>query len=191
MVPHSLMRLKLPHFPRIFTATIFPGVASGILWASLVMLVGLNLLLTKTRPLSYPDELFNVLTRPFSDLAHEKLATSLWHMGARANATRELAIAGELPPGDKVNVLGATTSPADLLRQWENAPKREAADLAYWQSVTVTHPEYRDAYVQMAALSYAGGNLIQTKEYLVRATALDPNGKMVRDLLAFITKQLE
>jgi tetratricopeptide (TPR) repeat protein len=162
------MRLVFPHIPRIISAV--------ILWAAMTSLIGYNVVLAGAKPIAYSDKIFRVFTRPYSPPAHEAFAQALWDSGARALARQELAIVAELS-----HVLGAQTSVQD---------QREDAQIQYWQNAAATHPDYRDAYIQLAALSYARGNLIQAKVYLTQATALDPNGRTVSSLLEFISKLL-
>lgn len=162
------MRLISPHISRIFTAV--------AVWSLLIVLVLFNIALTKTNPLAYSSKLYDVLTHPFSAAAHERLAQALWGSGARAFAKQELAITSELSP-----VLGTDTTTRE---------EREKNEMRFWENTIVTHPDYRDAYIQLASLSYAQGNLTKTKEYLTRAAALDPNGKSVGNLLGFVSTLL-
>jgi tetratricopeptide (TPR) repeat protein len=124
-----------------------------------------------------PQAPFAVLTHPFSASAHEALAQSYWNSGARPLAANELAIAADLSP-----VLGAQSSAQ---------AERETAQITYWQGIAATHPDYRDAYIQLAFLTYARGNLAETNTYLQQAAALDPNGQAVNAFQKFITKERE
>ena len=76
------------------------------------------------------------------------------------------------PHPTQKQVLGATTT----------------SQIPYWQNVIVAHPDYQDAYVELASLFYAQGNLLEARNYLQEASSLAPNSKTVADLLAFITK---
>lgn len=159
------MRLQFPHIPRIFSAI--------ILWTLLAGAVSFNVYSLLHRPLAYTNELAAVFSRPFSGPAHQELAQALWNSGRREAAKREFAVAAEFN-----SVLGVdTTAQAE----------RETAKVNYWQEIAATHPDYRDAYIQLAHISYAQGNLTQTKAYLSQAAAIDPNGKAVGDLLKFIS----
>lgn len=147
--------------------------ATVTLWALLIAVIGFNLYLTKTKPAA-PEALFTVLAHPLEAQVHENLAQTLWNSGNRPEASSEYAIAADLSP-----VLGVTTT---------EAAQNETNQIIYWKGVAAAHPDYRDAYIQLAALSYAQGNSTQTKMYLTTAAALDPNGKAVTNLLGFITK---
>jgi len=160
----------------------------------LACLISFNVYSLLHASLAYTNELFTVFSRPYSWPAHIALAQALRAHGSDAQAKNELSLAVDLytPPvkGD-TQVLGVSTTPLDLLSDWESAPARDSRTLHDWQQIVSTHPDYRDAYVQMAEISYTQGNLKQTKAYLASAAALDPNGKAVTDILRFISKRLE
>ena len=194
LVQNQRRRVKLPHIPRLFTATIFPGTANFALWALLTSLVSLNILTAVSKPSIHQEVFLNIFARPFSSLTHERMAITLWDGGSRKQAIEELRLATDLTHDPQIEsssqVLGASTTPADLLHTWEQVPMREAAEFAYWQTVAASHPDYRDAFVQMATISYAQGNLIGAKTYLTEASMLEPNSTAIHELLEFVTKQL-
>lgn len=130
-----------------------------------------------TKPLAYSDKVFQIFTHPFDALAHEDLAQTLWNSGARKRAGLELAIVAELSP-----VLGASTTAK---------AQREAAHMKYWQDTAANYPDYRDAYVQLAALSYREGSLTQAHAYLLKAQILDPNNAAVNHLVNVTSNLLE
>ncbi len=173
MVPHFFMNLHLPHISRIFSAKTFSRVGNLCLWVVLLALVSFNVFLWLTKPLSYSENLFAVFTHPFSAPAHEALAQTLEGTGA----SRERAIVAELSP-----VLGAATT--------AQAQQKEA-DMIFWQNVLSVHPDYRDGYVQLSALYYGEGNLMQAHADLLKAQLLDPNNAVVDRLTAFTSKLLE
>ena len=196
------MRLKFPHFPRFITATVLPTVSAFLLWGVTASLIGYNIYLINTKPLTYAHRLYGIFASPLSISGHERLAQTLWNAGSYAFAKQELLLAIELAAGNSSQteshdaatdrqVLGAATTPGELLQSWENAPKQQAAQTKYWQGIVRAHPDYRDAYIQLASLSYTRGNLIQTRSYLLQAQALDPNGASVDALVEFIAKQLK
>jgi len=127
----------------------------------------------------YPKTVFAL---PTSLADHRALADYLWVHGSREAAKRELGIAQELYP-DSADVLGTTT--------WEQEPARTDELIAYWKHIAVSRPDYRDAYVQLAALSYSRGELAAAKSYLDMARTLDPNGGSLTTLEEFIAKQLK
>lgn len=130
-----------------------------------------------TKPLAYSDKVFQIFTHPGSATVHEDLAQTLWNSGARTRASHEFAIVAELSP-----VLGASATAKT---------QREAAQMKYWQDTAANHPDYRDAYVQLASLSYQEGNLVQSHAHLVKAQILDPNNATINRLVNFTSKLLE
>ncbi len=187
MVPHLRMRLKFPHISRIFTARLFSWVGNFVLWILLVTFLSFNVLLW-AKPLAYSGELIDVFHHPLSWNAHVTLARVLWKNGTKNQGMQELLLAHELFPG---NVLSAATDPSDMLLAWQNEPVRRQQQEEYWKKVLVVHPDYRDAYIQLAALSYQEGNLTQTYTYLTRALDIDPNNTNLNRLTEFTSKLLE
>ena len=45
----------------------------------------------------------------------------------------------------------------------------------YWEKIAVEHPGYRDAYFQLAILSYQLGEKVKATEYLDQTMLIDPN----------------
>jgi len=147
-----------------------------VLWMLLAALVSLNVFLW-AKPLAYSDQVLQIFTHPGAAAAHENLAQALWNSGAQTLANHESAIAAEISP-----VLGASITAQAA---------RDEADMVYWQNVVARHDDYRDAYLQLAALAYRRGNLLQANAYLTQALALDPNNATVNRLAAFTSKLLE
>ncbi len=164
----NIPRVYFPHISRIFSAS---------LWLLLFTLVSFNIFIWSTKPLAYSNKVFQIFTHPGSALAHEDLAQTLWNSGARTRASHEFTLIAELSP-----VLGAQTSAQ---------AQREAAQMKYWQDTAANYPNYRDAYVQLAALAYREGNLTQAHAYLLKAQILDPNNDTVNRLADFTSKFLE
>ena len=54
----------------------------------------------------------------------------------------------------------------------------------YWEKVAQEHPGYRDAYFQLATLSYRLGEKVKATEYLDQAMKLDPNFAEGKDFQA-------
>ncbi|EKD85704.1 MAG: hypothetical protein ACD_37C00649G0002 [uncultured bacterium] len=74
------------------------------------------------------------------------------------------------------NVLGAV---AELEEEKENTEVK----YAFWQNVVKNKPDYRDAYIQLAALSYQLSKLEEGKNYLTEVETLDPNNPFISSLL--------
>jgi tetratricopeptide (TPR) repeat protein len=172
----TIPSLHFPHISRIFSAKVLSWAGNLVLWVLFLALVSVNVFLW-AKPLAYSDRIFQIFTHPFSATTHEDLAQALRYSGERTLADQELALVAELSP-----VLGADTT--------AKAQRREA-DKMYWQHILATHPDYRDAYIQLAALSYQDGNLTQANAYLVQAQTLDPNNATVNRLTSFTSKLLE
>lgn len=143
------------------------------MWLVLCALAGLNISLWASKPLAHYDKVFQIFTHPFSAVPHDALAQVLVGSGAK----REHAIVAELSP-----VLGTSSK--------EEAQREEEA-LVYWQNMLTSHPDYRDAYIQLASLSWREGNITQAHAYLLKAQLLDPNNATVNRLVAFTSKVLE
>jgi tetratricopeptide (TPR) repeat protein len=171
------MKLHFPHISRIFSARVFSRIGTLVLWILLVALISFNIFLWNTKPLAYSDNIIDVLTHPFSAPVHENLAQALQKSGVHTLADRELAIAAELNP-----VLGADTTAK---------AQRKEAEMISWHHILAGRPDYRDAYVQLAALTYEAGNLTQAHAYLLKAQLLDPNNATVNRLADFTSKLLE
>ena len=146
---------------------------SILLWGLLISVVSFNVGMHKK----------TVIALPMSWVEHKAMAEYFWAHGSRQAAKNEMAIAQELSPPDTSDVLGTTS--------WEQEPARTDELIAYWKQIALSRPDYRDAYVQLAALSYSRGDLKSAKSYLDMARTLDPNGSIVSSLGEFITKQLE
>ena len=195
MVPHFSMKLHFPHISRLFSAKLLFSIGNSGLWLILLSLISFNAFLRFTKPLAYSDNLIAVFHHPLSWDSHVALARALWTHDQKDQGIQELQLAEEFfPPEDTSNnkqVLGAQTPPIDLLSSWQNEPMRDQKQETYWQTILKNHPDYRDAYIQLAALTYREGNLIQTHANLVKAQILDPNNSTIARLVSFTSKLLE
>lgn len=179
------MKLHFPHISRIFTARIFSLAGILCMWVVLLALVSFNIFVWITRPLAYSDRLIDVFTHPFAWNAHVALADAFWQNGFKKKAMEELQLTIELSPKEEIQ------SNTQVLGAWQNEPNRQKQSEDYWQQILASHPDYRDAYVQLAALAYGEGNLTQSHAYLLKAQTLDPNNAAVNRLTAFTSKLLE
>ena len=84
-----------------------------------------------------------------------------------------------------VAVLGTTDTQREA-RELRNAKEQE---FAYWQQVIVTHPDYRDAYIRLVALSYELGSPKETALYGEKLRQLDPNNAFVQKLSGVLSEQ--
>ncbi|MBI3955730.1 tetratricopeptide repeat protein [Candidatus Gottesmanbacteria bacterium] len=166
------MKLKFPHFHRVNSARLFFSLEMILLWGGLAALIAINVMaLQKIRPAHW-DKLMMLFAAPFSVPRSLDLASFLWKMGQKDEA-RRLVIAAQ-----SGEVLGA----------WEQADRKLAEQYAFWQSVAAAHPDYRDAFISLAALSYQLGNLEDARASLERAQALDPNSPTVQAFTSVLDK---
>ncbi len=173
-----------PHFSRIFSAT---------LWLSLIALLSINIT-TRFGQTSYWKEHVDLLINPNSLDNHLALAQTYWQHGDWPKTQTELLIAQTLyqsspPEAQQSKVLGANSSPLDLLHQWAEEPARLTKELQFWQTVMKEKPDYRDAYLQASALSYQLNRLEDARQYLDQATALDPNFPIASHLTQLLSSR--
>lgn len=55
-------------------------------------------------------------------------------------------------------------------------------EISEWKRVVSLRPDYRDAYFELAVLTYRLGRLDETKQYLAKVLELDPNYQPAREL---------
>ncbi|MEK7543698.1 MAG: hypothetical protein AAB557_02425 [Patescibacteria group bacterium] len=179
---YSLPKL-FPHFPQLKPARLFFGLEMTFLWIALIALFAVNLLAKQALTPLHWKPLVKLFETPSSVSRHIDLASLLWQQGQKDQA-RNLMVAAQLlsttgriaaGEGGTVNVLGLTTSPADTLAQWEHERDQWDKQYAFWQSVAITKPDYRDAYITLASLAYQLGKLDESKRWLSQARTLDPN----------------
>lgn len=101
----------------------------------------------------------------------DKLTTTLWSRGYRQEAR---------------NVLGATTDVVETLARREQEAEALQKRYAFWQTVAASHPDYRDAFVQLTAISYQLGKLDEARSWLARAATLDPTFAAIRSFRALL-----
>lgn len=150
-----------PQFTRFFSASL-------LLW--LGALFSLNILLWAKQ--ARDPYLLATLKAPWSPTTHEQLARQYWQGGKIPQAVSELKLA---------SVLGTTTY-ADQITQWESERAQKEAALAYWRTVAEKHPNYRDAFVVLASLSYELGHFDEARTYLASAKTLDPYAETITRL---------
>lgn len=76
----------------------------------------------------------------------------------------------------------------NLYSDYQETKRREAekqaieAEIAKWEQVVRQRPNYRDAYFELAVLTYRLGRLAETRFYLRHVFDLDPNFEPARKL---------
>lgn len=178
--------LKFPHYPRFFSARPSPWLIKTLLWTGLILVITANVYARWRFPLK-PSFLQNL--RSPTVTSHIKLAQEYWSQGLVAATKQELTLADELWSSwaaNEVNkdVLGAVSSPLELLSSWEAEPKRLAQELDFWKNVVTQKPDYRDAYITAAAAAYQLYRLAEARQLLETAFRLDPYFGPTRELAA-------
>lgn len=171
------MAHRLPHISRLFTATTLQRVSSvsirAVLLFSLMYLYSTNILLALPYSNTASDVSRHILSSPFDAKGHMVLAEYYKDSANDAKKSRELAIARELAL-DTASILGTSTDITTTIQGWENEPDQLEKKLEYWRRITLSHPDYRDAYLQ--ASFYASKLKLSTRAetYLQQAKELDP-----------------
>lgn len=170
-------RKEIPHNSRIIPAGVASFIGKAILWTMLVSLIITNILTVQTYPPPPEYTNINALTRAQSADTHMQFAEVYWQNRQREDALREITIAKQLSQQqsrEPENVLGATT-PYDIIAMWEREPISLRAQFNFWQTVIAEHPDYRDAYVTLAALATRLNQGEDARYYQQKAETLDPN----------------
>lgn len=159
------MKLQFPHFSHQISARLLFSLEMMLLWGGLAALVAVNVFfIQKGRP-AYWNKLIMLFEAPLSAPRRVDLATLLFQLGNKQEAR---------------NVLGITTTSAGTLAQWEQEEKKIEEQYAFWQSVAIAHPDYRDAFITLTSLSYKMGNLKEARSFLDRVGAIDPNSPVIQ-----------
>lgn len=177
---------RFPRFPRIFTATILPFVAKTTLWSTFTALVLVNIYARVNLVPSYWTAIMTSLRFPTSATAHQALAQVYWQQGFGTQAKQELLYAQDVintaHGANGQTVLGASTEPRELLNQWEQEPERLKRQYQFWQTVVREKPDYRDAYIQLAAITYQLSKPDEARSWLSRAATLNPTSPTIDKL---------
>ncbi len=171
-----MIHIKFPHVSRKFSASLLSYSQNSLLWTGLTIFFLLNVYAEFNVTPGYQKELQRVLLKPFSSVSHEALAHSFWQLGFISAAQRELGLA---------NVLGATTE--NRFSAWTSEPARVKSAYEYWKSVIAAKPDYRDAYISLAASAYQLGYLEEAKSAIGGAMKLSPDNSEVVRLAKFLT----
>jgi len=72
----------------------------------------------------------------------------------------------------------------NIQKQKEQNFQREVltSELKTWESIAQEFPNFKDAYYQLAVLSYRLGDFEKAKEYVKKALFLDPNFDKAKEL---------
>lgn len=161
---------KFPHNPLFYTASLFHWFTSKLfslmLFVFLISLYVINL--------NAPKKAVFV---PLNTSQHIFLARSYWEQGNETRAKQELSFV-------QPNVLGAETN--GVLTSWKAEKEKLQRDQAYWNSIVVSYPQYRDAYMRLAILANKLGDTDTAKAYMLEAKKLDPNNELITHYLTSV-----
>lgn len=186
------MRLQFPHNSRFFSArNLVLGEKIG-LWSILAILLTISLLNRNPTDLLSKDTLA-VLLSPKSSQTHIQLAMDYWEDKNFELAQRELLLASERmrlqtnKPDGSNQVLGATTSPLDLLTQWQEEPVRLENAYQFWKRTATEKPDYRDAQLMTGLLAWQLGQTKEAKEYVARFKNLDGGSEKFKEMMRVLS----
>lgn len=185
-------QVQFPQISRFFSARTAVMAEKLGLWGLLALLLTINLL-NRGLVTSMSKNLRSVLMTPASSRAHIRLAMEYWDHAYFDVARRELLLANEylrIPetqPKDSSQVLGATTSPLDILTQWQNEPVRLKNEYSFWKNVTIEKPDYKDAYLFTTIFAYQLGQPDEAKENLSVYTKLGGDSAELDGLMGLLT----
>lgn len=177
-----MFKPKFPHFPRKISAALAWYTEKIGLWSLLSALMLANLYAKANFLPPYWDKLVTAIQNPLSINIHVNLAQSLWSAGLTTNAQNELVYASSLKATLTPNsqVLGASTiDPGVILNNWQHERGNLERELNYWQNIVAEKPDYRDAYLELAALAYRLSRYQEAKNYLDQALTLNPNNALL------------
>lgn len=109
-------------------------------------------------------------------LAEVYEATDNW-----PEAKKELLLALELSTNSEV--IGKELTKVNTVI---NEPGRIKAEIGYWEKETITKPDYRDAYLQLAVRYFQLYRTDLAKQNLQKAFSLDPNFEITKKLMGII-----
>lgn len=188
-----MLRPQFPHFPRKFSARLVPLFGSTSLWAAATAFLIFNVYTRVTLSPPYWNTITAVLERPSLQAPHLALARNYWSLGYQARARQELLFAQTLPSpretGTSSLILGATTSPSNLLQELEGKWGHLEREYRFWQSVVKDKPDYRDAYLALSALAYQLSRRQEARAYLTHVLSIDPNDHRAQQLLGVLSKE--
>lgn len=178
---------KLPHNSRKIPARLPLTVLRLFVWTTAFSLFIFSYVYILSTPSSFDLAKLDLLRNPSSASAHYRIGREYLAAGATKEATKELTLAQQLARESSLTgqVLGASTN---LLEEIQNAPKKIEQEITFWQGVANRLTDYRDAYLQLSALTYELNRLDEAKQYLQKALDLDPNNPISQKLQEFFSQ---
>jgi tetratricopeptide (TPR) repeat protein len=168
-----------PHISRIFSAKTYERGGKIVFWVVCAVFFTGGIITSRYMPQSYDEYRKAILHTPFSVDAYIRFGQALYTQGNGVAAATQIAVAQSTVA---TNVLGAQSELQNVLSEWEYASHAKERIYIYWKQITVTYPEYRDGYIQLARASYDLKRLDEAKTSLIHAQTLDPNNPVIGQL---------
>ncbi len=183
----NFLKRKFPQIYRFFSAKNtrrwFRRIEKTLLWLLLASLFSFNHQANAEHRTRTVIPTILLLSNPYAFYPHLQAATTLWTIGARKEAHKELALAQELW---NPNILGAATPPSKLAAEWEAQDRKRIADFQFWKLQAKEKPRWRDAHILVAQLALELGERKEAQEHLDAAYQLDPDHDAVKKLQAIL-----
>lgn len=151
------------------------------LYREIVFLAPLFLLCLLLINLQLPKSFFEkskeqILITPRNSAAHQLLAIQLLHYNDLPKTKRELAFASAFAPARDQPPIEQQILQVDFLQQ---APLKIKQEINSWEALSLNYPHFRDADLKLALLNWKIYRPFETKKYLDKAIAEDPNNEVV------------
>lgn len=165
---------KLYKNSRKFLSQIFWPRTVSYLLASVVIILAVFSLHGRLFPENEQLAALNqdLLANPFNPQPHQALGEYYLAQGYLQLARHELTLAAQLGSPTAGNLYGDIQRKKELLRQ----------EASFWEKEVKEEPDFRDAYVKLAAIYWQLRDLGKAKENLAKARKVDPNYEPVQRL---------
>lgn len=112
---------------------------------------------------------------PWSSRAHSQMALAWFEAGNEAKALEELKL------GNDLLIIKTRAAEASLKKAEDKVtqPGKVRQEIASWEKILETRPNYRDVYLRLAILNYQVGEIKQAQSDWEKANYLDPNNEEV------------
>lgn len=170
-------------FLRSLTSRLFWLLILGIPWLLLAALLAGSLVERPT-----VTDVAPVLAKPFAILPHINLLKKLRTTGLTSWIQQETEVIKWLSTQEEMRnkqqkVLAGRDEEAEgYLETLTSSSVQRASRIVYWEKIIQTKPNYRDGYIQLAALYLQEGNLEKAKAMVVKAKNIDPLSSGVVEL---------
>lgn len=112
---------------------------------------------------------------PWSSRAHSQMALAWFEAGNETKALEELKL------GNDLLIIKTRAAEASLKKAEDKVtqPGKVRQEIASWEKILETRPNYRDVYLRLAILNYQVGEIKQAQSDWEKANYLDPNNEEV------------